>query len=587
MNNALNDFIFQSKYSKYIPSLGRKETFKESVDRIKDMHMQHLTNKYPHALEDTEFVNDFIHSMEAYSDGYVYGSQRGLQFGGSPILNKNCRLYNCSASYVDRLDVFKEAEWIMLCGCGVGLSLESHRIDKLPKMVDNLSKDNEEWQIPDSIEGWANAIQQIINYYFIEGTKYPKFDYSLIRPKGSMISGGFVAPGYQGLKKTIQKIDELLQNVYKTTKVLSSINIADILCFEADSVLSGGLRRSAMILLFDPWDEDMINAKTGNWFETNPQRGRFNASAVLLRNNTERELYDKLFEATRQFGEPGFIWRSDPRLVCNPCVEIGMCPIDFSTGKTGWQFCNLISISGKDMKDRKTFLQACKDAATIGTIQASYMDFDFLGEATANIVKDDPLIGVSISGIMCSPSILLNGDILKEGAKIILDQNEKIAAKLHINNSSRVCCIKPDGNLSAMTGNTPGCHGEHAKNYIRRVQVNKDEESGIIYKKINPKSVVESVWSNNKTDNCIMFAISVDDDTITKSELLGIKQLEVVKLLQNNWVRQGKRNPEDTIENNVSNTVQVPEEQWDEVADYVWDNQNDLAGVSFISEKGD
>lgn len=585
--NALNDFIFQSKYARYNHTLGRKETWKESVQRIQNMHITHLTQNYPHVLENADFMNDFVQAMEAYGDQKVFGSQRGLQFGGSPILNKHCRLFNCSASYADHLDVFKEAEWIMMCGCGVGISVEKQYISKLPSMDYSLSKDNEEWLIPDNIEGWAEAIQQIINYYFIEGVKYPKFDYSSIRPKGAMISGGFRAPGPAGLKNTIQKIDELLQKVYKTSKKLSPLNVADILCFCADSVLSGGLRRSAMIITFDPDDQEMYNAKTGNWFTENPQRGRFNASAVLDRSSTTRDTFNKLFESTKQFGEPGFIWRSHKGAVYNPCVEIGMLPVDPITGKTGWQFCNLISISGKHIKTPTDFYSICKHAATIGTIQASYMKFPFLGEVTENIIKADPLIGVSIAGVMNSPEILLNPTYLQAGAEIVLEQNKLIAKELLINPSSRTCCEKPDGNTSAMSGNTPGCHGDHGRRYIRRVQVNKDEEAGQFYQKLNPKAVVESVWSNNKTDNCIMFAIEASENTKVKADLLGVKQLEVVKLLQNYWVRAGKRCITDVIENNVSNTVNVPADQWEEVADYVWENRKDLAGVSFISDSGD
>lgn len=318
MNSALNEFIFQSKYSRYNPKLGRKETWEEAVERISNMHIQHLTENYSYVLENAEFMNDYIEAIEAYKNKLVFGSQRGLQFGGKPILNKHCRLFNCSATYADRLEVFKELEWVLLCGAGAGVSVERKHVDKLPKMVDTLSKDNEDWVIGDDIESWACAIQQIINYYFIPGTKYPKFDYSEIRPQGAYITGGFLAPGSKGLKKSIQKIEELLQRVYKTTKKLSPIDVTDIMCFESDSVLSGGLRRSAMIILFDPDDEQMRNAKTGNWFEVNPQRARFNASAVLERNQTSKEVFMNLFQSTKEFGEPGFLWRSNSGQVVNP-----------------------------------------------------------------------------------------------------------------------------------------------------------------------------------------------------------------------------------------------------------------------------
>ena len=261
------------------------------------------------------------------------------------------------------------------------------------------------------------------------------------------------------------------------------------------------------------------------------------------------------------------------------CFEIGFKAKN-SKGESGWQVCNLVSISGQEMTHDDFFYKACKDASTLATVQATYTNFPFLGGITESIIKNDPLIGVSISGIMTNPDVLLNENVLRKGAEIIKQQNEKIANILGINKSSRCTCIKPDGNLGAMTGNTSGCHGEHARKYIRRVQVNKEEEAGEIYAKFNPRAVRESIWSNNHTDNCIMFAIEAKPNCILKKDLLGVKQLEVVKLLQNAWVRAGKRNPEDTIENNVSNTVTV--DNWEEVEDYVWDNKNDLAGISFI-----
>lgn len=441
MASALNDFIFQSKYAKYNSILGRKEIFSESVDRIINMHITYLSKEYPEVLNNPEFSNDFMDAFNAYKEEKVFGSQRALQFGGDPILKKHCRLFNCSFTYCDRLDVFKEIEWILLCGCGAGVSVEYKHVNKLPKMINVLSTNVEEYIVEDSIEGWACAIDRLIKYYFIPNTSYPKFDYSLIRPNGSLISGGFIAPGPDGLKNSIDKIKILLEKVFKGSKKLSPLNCADIIAHCADSVLSGGVRRSATIILFSPDDKEMYNSKTGNWFYDNPQRARYNASCVLERDSTSREVFHNNFISTKEFGEPGFFWRSDDGLGTNPCGEIGFKPVIDS--KTGFQFCNLVSISGKEMDTEEEFYNTCKHASTIATVQAAYQKFPFLGSTTEELIKSDPLIGVSISGIMCNPDVLLNPEVLKKGAEIVKSQNVKISSLLGINAASRTTCVKP------------------------------------------------------------------------------------------------------------------------------------------------
>lgn len=902
MNNSLSEFIFQSKYARYDQALGRKETWEESVTRIHNMHIDYLNDKYQYVFNNAEFRKDFLESIKAYKDKLFIGSQRALQFGGTPILNKHARLFNCSFTYVDRLEVFKEIEWVLLCGCGAGISVEHQHINKLPKMLPQVSKDTETYVIEDSIEGWALAIQQIINYYFIPNTKYPKFDYSNIRPKGAFISGGFIAPGPNGLKNSINKIQEILESVHKTTKQLSSLNCTDIISHCADSVLSGGVRRSALIVIFDEDDEEMFTCKTGNWFYDNPQRARFNMSAALDRKTTSKETFERIINATKEFGEPGFYWRSDNGVGPNPCclpawatvitptglktlndvgpgdmiwskegwtkivnkisqgdkevlkyrtsggtfygtsnhkiiengvkVEVGQCTgidslsgpeinnftvdiqsivdglvigdrsvhkasnnlvylhigendqdyfqselkeyiikhrpelnksntayevrttitseemdykyaidipnrfifgeipkvlgflrglysangsvvsnritykttspklrdslqlmlsrigidsyyttnkphkvkfdneeyeckesydinitsdrekfvkligfiqkykndkitilptknlsnyrkllsvenisveevfdieVDNSShtfwcnglnisnceigfkpvinGKTGFQFCNLVTINGANIESEEDFYKACRCAATLATVQAAYNEFPFLGKTTEELVKSDPLIGVSIGGIMCNPEILTNPEILKKGASIVKKQNVKIADILKINHSSRCTTIKPDGNSSVLLNMTPGCHGEHAKYYIRRVQVNKDEEAGQIYKKYNPKAVTDSVWSVNHTDWCISFPKIAKPNAVMKSELVGLAQLEVVKVLYNNWILEGMVDRNSPITNNVSNTVQV--QDWKEVTDWVWENRNYVAGISFLPLSGD
>lgn len=448
-SNALGEFIFQSKYARYNSNLKRKETFEESVDRILQMHLKHLKDKYPEVLNNAEFNNDLLEAFEEYKNKNVYGSQRALQFGGDPILRKNEKIFNCSYTYIDDLERFKQIEYLLLCGCGVGCSVEYKHVNTLPEMAEVLNSSVEEYIIEDSIEGWSNSIDRLIRYYFSSDIAYPRFDYSKIRPNGSLISGGFLAPGPDGLRNALNKIDSLLNIIHKTTRRLSPLNCADILSHCADSVLSGGVRRSALAILFSPNDEEMYNSKVGNWFYDNPQRGRYNASVALERSDDNKEVFNKIFESTKEYGEPGFFFRSDSGIGCNPCFEIGFKPVleiqklDGVSKQTGIQFCNLISISGKESTTEERFYKQCKAAATIGTIQATYNSFPFLGEVTEQLAKNDPLIGVSISGIMMNPDILLNENILRKGAEIIKEQNSKIANLLGINPASRTTCIKP------------------------------------------------------------------------------------------------------------------------------------------------
>lgn len=584
MNN-LSEFIFQSKYSRYRPELGRKETWNESVERIAQMHMDYLFEQHPNIFENVEFASDFIDAIDLYKNKRILGSQRALQFGGEPILKKHTRLFNCSFTYCDRLSVFKEIEWVLLCGVGVGISVEQQHIDKLPEMNQTLETEHYIHVIEDSIEGWAHTIDALINYYFKPNRQYPKFDYSQVRPEGSFISGGFLAPGPKGLKKALQKVEERLEQTYHTTKRLSALDCSDIIGYLADSVLSGGVRRSAVSILFSPDNEDMKKCKTGNWFYDNPQRARFNMSAVLERGETPYKIYTELFKDIKEYGEPGFVWRSKNTIGYNPCFEIGFEPI--YEGQVGWQFCNLATINGGLIETEVDFYECCKAVSTLATIQATYNKFDFLGDITEKLAKADPLIGISITGIVSNPDVLLNEKILKNGANIVKEQNKKIAKILGINYASRTTCIKPEGTSSLLLNTTSGCHGEHARNYIRRVQVNKTEEIAEIYKKYNPNAVVDSVWSANNTDYCVMFPVTTNNRTLLKEDLYGIKQLVIVKSLFTNWVLAGMNDSTSPVQNNVSNTVIVPEDEWDDVMEYVWNNQYSFAGISFIPQTGD
>ena len=585
---ALSDYIYQSKYSLYREDLGRKEVWEESVERIYQMHLTHLGIHAPAALQDEWFMEQLHEAIDYYKQKKFVGSQRNLQFGGEPVLKSSAKSYNCSYSHCDRLEVFRETEWLLLSGCGCGLSVEQAHVDKLPDLLplEELLEESEVFRIPDSIEGWSDAIHRLLEFFFVPGTTRPVFDYTDIRPKGSKIAGRFLAPGPDGLRIALDNIRKLLREaVTAGQRRLSALQCTDIIAHLADSVLSGGVRRSALMILFSPEDEEMVNCKHGDWFSTNPQRARFNMSAALDRGQVAREVYERLFEAMRTSGDPGLYWRDEFGIGCNPCCEIGFRPVD-QYGNTGWQVCNLVSINGLCCTTEEEFYKICRCASTLATVQATYMDFAYLSPATRNIIESDPLIGVSIGGIMNNPQVLTNPNILSVGAMQVRQQNAKVARILGINPATRTTCVKPDGTVSLLLGMTSGIHGAYAKRYLRSVEANIEEPNLKAYEEANPKAVQPNIFKPT-TDKKIFFPIEESEETLLRSELAGLKLLEYVKLVQQSWVIPGMSDMESPIKNNVSNTVDVPNDQWDAVCDWVWENQDYIAGVTFLSTYGD
>lgn len=950
---ALSDYTFVSRYANYRNDLRRRENYHEATDRVKNMHLE----KYPQVKDEIEWAFEKAHNKIAL------GSQRALQFGGKPIINKNSRLFNCISSYIDRSRVFQETFWLLLCGCGTGFSVQKHHVDKLPEFHNGLNSDKDFHKtsifvVEDSIEGWADALGVLIASY-MPNEEFKDwygvrvfFDFSKIRPKGSPLGSGVgKAPGSDGLKKSLEKINMLLNNILNSgARKLSPINAYDIIMHASDAVLSGGVRRSATLAIFSPDDQEMLNAKTGNWYYTNPQRARSNNSALLLRNETGRESYHKLFESTRQFGEPGMIWASSTEALYNPCVtkdtlittkngifkvedligkqfdalvdgevyqstpkgfwktgdkevlrlkfesgrildctsnhqiltsegwkeagditsedevflnnhqssnsqsvdtdsedyakgyllglfladgttegekssvsirwwgenkaeykadafklieqanmlsshhnknslenkslysnissvklkefaasrgclnknkhlsreavhgswsylsgliggyfdadgtvifnpqkgsslrfwstqlenlqglqialnamgiqskiyqdrlkrdtsilpdgkggqkayaiqkahelcvsrnsierfhdliplrniekveslkaiidsrnktpyrstfidriifketigvqevydctipnvhafdangvyvhncvEIGLYGYD-KNGNSGWQACNLSTINGSKLKTKEDFAVAAKVAAIIGTLQAGYTDFAYLGPVSEEIIRQEALIGCSITGIMDHPDITLNPNNLREMAKLVLEINSEIAAKIGINEAARATAVKPEGTASCLLGTSSGVHPAHAKRYIRRTQANNMEAPVQHYKIYNPSAVEKSVWSSTGTDDVINFLIEMPSDVVTKDDITAVQFLETVKLVQENWVETGKR-PEKCIQpwlsHNVSNTITVQPNEWEEVEEFIYENKNTFAGISLLGGSGD
>ena len=576
----LSNLKFYESYSKYREDLGRKETWEESVEDVMNMHYE----KFSHLPELVEHLDA---AKQAYKNKQILASQRNLQFRGDSVNKHNVKLFNCSSTYIDRPEVFKQIMYILLNGCGAGYSVERRFTDKLP----TLKKRKDETithLVEDSVEGWSMAVNALMMSFF-EGTEQIRFDGSLVRPEGAYISGGFKAPGYDPLKKSLELIEKLLVNrVNNDQEKLTTLDCHDIICHIADAVLSGGIRRSALISLFDKDDDLMLRCKTGEWFYDNPQRGRANNSIKLLKSELTREEFYSYKDSIKQFGEPGIVLVDDINFCTNPCGEIGFIPINKKTGKSCISFCNLNEINGAYCTTTAKFYEACRNASILGTLQASYTNMPFLGLDTKELIEEEALIGVSITGIMDNPKILLSPEVLRRGAEIVNETNELIAKIIGINPAARTTTVKPSGNASVILGTASGIHPAHSKRYFRIMQMNKGTEVAKVLAEINPILLENSVWSASGNDYAVYIPIEENENALFKDALSDMEFVNAVETVYQNWVLPGthkERGYSDRVTHNVSNTITV--QDWDALFEHIYDNRQNFCGLSFMPSMGD
>lgn len=592
---ALSDYTIYSRYAHYLPEKKRRETWHEMADRVFDMHERKYAEKLANSAELRE---EFNFAKEMFLKKRILGSQRSLQFAGKWIEKENLKQYNCSFSFVDRARVFSEIFYALLCGVGVGFSVQWHHINKLPSLSP-VSNNIVVHKAEDSIEGWADCIGALLSSYFVSDQQFPqyygktvRFDFSAIRPAGSLIAGQFTAPGPSGLAASLEKVRSILNKVVDTNvecKRLLPIEAYDIIMHLSDAVLSGGIRRAATICLFSKDDDAMMNAKIGDWYIKNPQRGRSNNSVILLRNEITREEFADIFVKVKEFGEPGFVFVDDLNCGVNPCVEIGLYALT-TDGRSGFALCNLSEINGKHCIDRDSFLAACRAAATLGTIQAGYTKFNYLSPETIEICEREALLGVSLTGWMENPDVLFDSEMLKAGAQVIKEVNAKVAKLLGIRPAARTTCVKPAGSSSCVLETSSGIHPHHARRYIRNVQTNQSEFAAQLYKSVNPLAVQKSAWSAFGEDLVISFACEVPKGAILKNDLRAVELLAKVKKVQEFWVKEGRNIDlcvNKSVNHNVSNTITVNSDEWDEVEQYIFNNREFFAGISLLSSSGD
>jgi len=561
--DILSDITVHMKYAKYLPDLKRRETWKELVDRNINMHIK----KYPDIEMEIRKAYTYVYTKK------VLPSMRSLQFAGKPIELSPNRLYNCSYLPVDDIEAFNEIMFLLLSGCGVGYSVQQHHINKLPTINKPFEKRSRRFVIGDSIEGWSDAVKVLVRSY-LGGKRVSKimFDYTDIRPKGArLVTSGGKAPGPQPLKECLIKIEGILEA--KTDgDTLTSLEVHDIICHIADAVLAGGIRRAALISLFTANDDDMISCKSGNWWETNPQRGRANNSAVLMRHKVTKEFFMDLWKRVELSGagEPGIYLNNDKDWGTNPCCEIALRP---------FQFCNLCEVNVSDVKDQQDFNDRVKAAAFIGTLQAGYTDFHYLREIWKETTEKDALIGVSMTGIGSAAVLQMD---MKAAANIVTKENARVAKMINIKSSARCTTVKPAGTTSLVLGTSSGIHAWHNDYYVRRMRVGKNEAI-YDYLLAYHNDLIEDEYFRPHDTAVISIPQKAPDGSILRTES-PFDTLERVKRVAQEWIKPGHKRGSNT--HNVSATISLKQDEWQEAGEWMWNNRNYYNGLSVLPYDG-
>lgn len=551
------------------------------------------------------------------------------------VLSNGISTGNCAFLPIDDWRAFSETMFLLLGGTGVGYSVQKHHIEKLPEI--HKPKKTKRYLIGDSIEGWADAVKSLMKAYLSNGT-LPIFDFSDIRPKGArLITAGGKAPGPEPLKECLISIKELLDRKPDGSK-LTPFEAHILVCLIADAVLAGGIRRAALIALFSFDDDEMLTCKSSSikveklisaehpkytdkdglksdiskmvlnfiqngveykniviykdeksglfydmeqyksngtfgWWVANPHLGRANNSAVALRHRINKRDFNSLWKKIKDShsGEPGIYFSNDMEWGTNPCVEIALRP---------FQFCNLVEINGNDIESQEEFNKRARVASFIATLQASYTDFHYLRDIWQKTTEKDALLGVGITGIGGGKLDKIN---LTEGAEIVKEENKRVAKLIGINPANRTTCVKPSGTSSLVLGTSSGIHAWHGEYYIRRIRVGKNEAIYSYLKNNHPELLEDDAF---KPD--IQAVISVPQKApygaILRENETALKLLERVKRFNLEWVKPGHINGHNT--HNVSCTVSVKDDEWDDVGKWMWENRDTFNGLSILPFNG-
>lgn len=553
--DALSKLTVFSKYAKYVPEFKRRETWEEIVNRYRQM----MIKKYPKLEKQIMETSQFILQKK------VLPSMRALQFAGAAAEVNNSRIYNCCYLPIDSIHSFSETMFLLLGGTGVGYSVQKQHVAQLPEIKKPGKQRN--YLIEDSIMGWADAVKVLMKAY-LEGGFMPKFDFRAIRKKGArLVTAGGKAPGPEPLKICLAHVDAVLSRIEPGNR-LTPLQCHDILCHIANSVLAGGIRRSAMIALFSHDDEEMITCKYGNWWETNEQRGRANNSAVLLRGSITEEEFKALWHRIELSGsgEPGIYWTNNLDWGTNPCCEIALRP---------YQFCNLCEVNVSDVVNQEDLNDRVTAAAFLGTLQAGFTDFHYLRPIWSKTTQKDALLGIGMTGIGSGEILKYNLEAAAHVAKLT---NAITSEQIGINEAARVTCIKPSGTTSLVLGTASGIHAWHAPYYLRTMRFGKNEDVAS-YLIVNHPELVEDDQLRPQDTVCVRIPVKAPEGSIFRTES-PLETLERVKKFATQWIKAGHNTGDNT--HNVSATISIKQDEWQSVGEWMWTNKEHYNGLSVL-----
>lgn len=551
----LSNLVHYRTYAKYLPEEQRRESKHETIAR----YIKMMTDKFPNLSQEIGEAGKEIYA------GRVVGSMRAMQFAGSGAERRNMRIFNCSYLPIKSFLDFRDLFYVSMSGTGVGFSVRKNHVKNLP--IINEGKVVKPYIVADDAEGWANSLVELLNNPDLQ------FDYTVIRPMGASLSTGGTASG----PKALIHMHSIVRTILRKSigRQMTAFECHRICCLIADCVVVGGVRRGALISLFDYDNEEMLNCKAGNWWEKYPELARANNSAAVFKNDPDFEIKaGKVIDACFAGGqaEPGLSLTYNESYGFNPCHEISL---------REYGVCNLTEINAAKCFSKEEWLSAVKAATIFGTLQASFTNFYFIQDEWKKTAEEDALLGVSITGQAENLSIL-SSENLKEGAELTVIVNKEWAQKIGINPAKRITTTKPSGTSSSWLGTTAGVHAGHEIRYLRRVRMDKHSALAKSLVKYFTEFVVIDPF--NDQDIIIQIPVKLYDTTLLRCQEGAVQCLERVKNLYENWILPGHIEGDNT--HNISLTINYHSHEKEPIKKWMLENKESYYGISLIPYDG-